>query len=141
MRLSQILTLELRYDSPPARVRLGGSPFGWGYGTGTGTVRGSLLTGNVRWTNTPAFRPDDVGIPKISGVIATEDGSDVLIFLTGYAVPDNAGGRVSTYAVRFLASADRYRQLNTMIAVAEAYVLAGSDALHAEVYECIAEIG
>jgi hypothetical protein len=141
VRLEHLADLELRYDSDPTVVRPFDGPGGTGYGTGTGIARGPALTGRVRWTNVADFRADDVGLPRIDGVISTDDGAELVVSLRGYAVPDASGGRSTTYAVTFLASDARYQRLNTVLAVAEATIVdPASMTLRARVFECVNEL-
>lgn len=141
MRLEHLADLELRYDTAMTVVRPFDGPAGLGYGTGSGVALGPFLSGRMRWTNLAEFRPDDVGLPRIDGVIATDDGAELVVTLRGFAVPAGDGGRSTTYAVTFLSEDLRYRRLNDVVAVAEATIVDRSTmTLRARIFECVNEL-
>src|SRR5574340_1008422 len=58
-------------------VRPYGSEEGTGYGEGDGIVKGSKLSGKVRWVNHPHRRSDVVMMPDINGSLQTDDGAHI----------------------------------------------------------------
>ena len=117
MRLIPLCDLELRYTS------LESIDYGAGgqiYATMDGALRGEKLRGQVRLTNLAPRRPDNVNMPTLRGLVATDDGATIYTELDGVAslrAADQA--RVFITSVRFRTGDDRYKWLNSAFAVLE----------------------
>jgi hypothetical protein len=109
------------------------------YGTMEGRLVGERLQGELRLTNLAERRPDDVNLPTLRGVLATDDGAAIWVELDGVATlrpSDNA--RVFVTACRFRTGDERYAWLNTVVGVLEGAlgsVTIGGEA-RGTVFEC-----
>jgi hypothetical protein len=109
------------------------------YGTMEGRLVGQRVTGSLRLTNLAARRPDNVNLPTLRGVLATDDEAVVWVELDGIATlraSDEA--RVFVTACRFRTGDERYGWLNTVLGVVEGVlgtVAVGGEA-RGRLYEC-----
>ncbi len=141
MRLEHLADIELRYDQPMTMLRLFDGVTRSGYGTGTGVLHGGQLKGAIRWTNLARFRPDGVAEPRIHAVIELGDGASALADFHGFAVPDQAGRRKTTFAIRFLTDSQAHAQLNQSLYVGEAELSADDETvLIGHIYRCVNEL-
>ena len=117
MQLTPLCDLELRYTS------LDSLDFGAGgqlYGTMEGTVSGDRLRGRLRLTNLAPRRPDNVNMPTLRGVLATDDGARIYVEMNGIAtLRQSDKARVFVTTLTFRTADARHIWLNTVFAVVE----------------------
>jgi hypothetical protein len=90
------------------------------YGTMEGRLVGERLTGDLRLTNLAARRADNVNLPMLRGVLATDDGAAIWVELDGIAtLRPSDDARVFVTACRFRTGDERYGWLNTVVGVLE----------------------
>jgi hypothetical protein len=117
MELVELGGLELTYTSLELLDYGAG---GQVYGTMEGRISGERLSGELRLTNVAARRPDNVNLPTLRGVLATDDGATIWVELDGIATLREAdGARVFVTACRFRTGDDRYAWLNTVVGALE----------------------
>lgn len=136
MDLVDLGELTLRYTSLQS---LDFDPGGQLYGTMEGRLEGDRLAGEVHLTNLASRRPDNVNMPKLRGVLTTDDGASVWMELDGIAtLRQRDGARVFTTSCRFRVGEPRYAWLNTVLAVVEGTLdsVAVGGLARARVHEC-----
>lgn len=144
MELKGLGQMHLIYDAPV----IAATPFpggeGFGFGTGTGRIENRIISGNLRWTNLPSVRSDNVVLSNFNGIIESDDGGIVLFRLHGYAVPSAGEGpgvrikRDTVLRLVFTSQGDDHAALNTIIAMAEGVVVNQKERLIGfRVYECV----
>jgi hypothetical protein len=117
MELAELGDVVLTYDTLES-VDYGGSS--QLFGAMTGSVRGDRLSGELRLTNLAPRREDNVNLPTVRGLLATDDGGRIWVEMDGVATlrpEDNA--RVFVTSCRFRTGDDRYQWLNSMFCVLE----------------------
>jgi Protein of unknown function (DUF3237) len=134
--LVELARLQLTYTSLEAL------DFGSGgrlYGTMEGTLSGERVRGELRLTNLAERRVDNVNVPTLRGVLTTDDGAVVWVELDGLAtLRESDDARVFVTSCRFRTGDERYRWLNTTVAVLEGVLGAvevGGEA-HGAIFEC-----
>ena len=151
MRLDHLFDGELSFDDETEVAIAASGDSDWlAYVRGTGHVRGEGVSGRLRWSNHPRRREDGVWLPRIGGVIETDDGASILFRLDGYNVsltePFEYVHRSVAAAMSFAAADERYRWLNTVLGVVEGDVRVedAGDAAHEvwriRAYRCIPEL-
>jgi hypothetical protein len=142
MRLERLCSIDIRYlDSHFPQPY--GDPSGPGWGLGEGTVSGERLSGTMKWSNHPSMRSDGVALPDLRGVIATADGSKVVVSCTGRTVFVLRGSeRVGRQLLMVLfESEDKgYTWLNSEVCVGEGVHDPQNPPSHLEVYLCKNEL-
>lgn len=124
MRVEPLFEMELDYEDGFFVLAPYGGAEGAGYGSGRGRVKGERVTGDVRWSNHPRRREDDVLMPDAHGVIETEDGARIVFHLGGYsiAVEGQPDKRAIVSPATFATDDVRYRWLNDVVAVGEGVI-------------------
>lgn len=146
MRLEPIGTLRLAYsDEDFALVRPYGTEEGSGWGEGHGTLTGDLLSGAVRWVNSPHRRSDVVMLPHSHGRIITEDGAVILFLLEGQTPLEGDQAGQQLLRLTFETEDESHRWLNSAFVIAEGIIREsdpGSErfVMHAELYRCVHEL-
>ena len=139
MHLTPLCHMELSYAGGFHLLRPYGGESGRGWGVGTGIATGDRLHGSVQWSNHPTRRGDGAMLPSARGVIATDEGSEVLFDLTGRTVwVDDDGtptGRQLLMAL-FEAEDEPYTWLNNTVCVVEGAIDPATLVMHLEVAEC-----
>ncbi|HVL59382.1 MAG TPA: DUF3237 family protein [Burkholderiaceae bacterium] len=117
MQLVPLADLELRYTSlEPIDYGAGGQI----YGTMDGTLSGEKLRGTLRLTNLASMRPDNVNMPTLRGLLATDDGAKIYVELNGIAnLRPSDQARVFATSFSFRTGDARYGWLNRTFAVLE----------------------
>jgi Protein of unknown function (DUF3237) len=140
MELVELGELELTYTS------LDSVDYGSGgqlYGTMEGRLAGDRIAGALRLTNLAPRRPDNVNLPTLRGLLATDDGATVWVELDGIAtLRPSDDARVFVTSFRFRTGDERYAWLNTVFAVLEGAldaVAVGGEA-RGRVFECRATV-
>ena len=143
MRLELLCEMELAYrhedlvGGQVVLLRPYSSEEGLAYGEGDGTVKGSRISGKLRWVNHPRRRSDGVFLPDTHGIIRTEDDAVVIFSLRGRTVfRGDKGNQLLT--VEFEAEDERYTWLNTTLCVLEGVIQ--DVGMRARVYSCINEL-
>ena len=138
MQLEHLCDGEYRYDPPPTVITPYGGHEAVAFGGGHGQLTGERLGGATRWSNFPRRREDGTFLPRVTGVIDTDDGATVLYETTGVSLPPPEGStrRLVTSTVRFYADADAYRWLNAVVAVEEGVIDAATGVLHTRIWVC-----
>ena len=117
MKLDHLGDVELRYTSLDELDYEAGGQF---YGTMEGSIAGERLAGRLRLTNLAPKRPDNVNVPTLRGVLETHDGAIAWVELDGVSVAREADdARVFVTICRFRTGDERYRWLNTSVALLE----------------------
>ncbi len=138
MRLEPLCEMTLSYRGTFILARPYGGEAGSGYGEGEGSASGERLRGTVRWANHPKRRTDGAMLPDAHGVIATDDGADVLFTLRGRTIfRHGLQGRQDLVAL-FESEHERYRWLNDIICVAEGLIAMPASRLR--IYVCVNEL-
>jgi hypothetical protein len=117
MELVELGEVELVYTSLDP---LDYGPDGQLYGTMEGRLSGDRVSGRIHLTNLAHRRADNVNVPTLRGVLATDDGANVWVELDGVATlreSDNA--RIFVTSCRFRTGDERYRWLNSVLGVLE----------------------
>lgn len=71
-------------------------------------------------------------------MITTNNKTDVLVSLRGYAVPRDGTKKTTTYTVTFVTANARYHRLNTLLAVTKTAIInPNTMTLGARIYECV----
>ncbi len=117
MQLVPLGTMEMAYASLDL---LDFGPVGKAYGHLEGRVTGDRLSGEVHLTNIGDRRPDGVTVPRLRGVLTTDDGASVWIESDGFAtLRESDGARIVVSSIRFTTADPRYRWLTTVLGVVE----------------------
>ena len=143
MRLEPLCAFDLHYTSDFHLTRPYGNESGTGWGVGDGRVTGERLTGTAQWSNQPARRGDGAMLPNARGVVATDDGAEVVFDLTGRTVfVDRDGEQVGRQLLLVLLESQdgRYAWLNNAVCVGEGVVSPETMTIHLEVLQCVSEI-
>ncbi|HVD63904.1 MAG TPA: hypothetical protein VNC14_06395 [Lapillicoccus sp.] len=122
MRLDPLCALDLHYTSDFHLARPYGNESGSGWGVGDDRVKGERLSGIAQWSNQPTRRGDGAMLRNARGVVATEDGGEVLFDPTGRTVfVDREGEEVGRQLlmVQFASEDDRYAWLNNAVCIGE----------------------
>jgi hypothetical protein len=146
MQLRDFGQLQITYDAPI----IAAAPFpggeGRGFGTGTGRIENRVISGNLRWTNLPSVRSDNMVLSNFNGIIEPDEGDIVLFRLHGYAAPSAGEGpgvrikRDTVLRLVFTSQSADYGELNSIIAMAEGIVISQPERLIGfRVYECVYE--
>jgi hypothetical protein len=106
------------------------------WGLAEGAVRGERVSGSHRSCNHPRRRTDNVNVPDVHGIIATDDGAKIYYHLDGYGIATH-GTRRTIGSARFRTGDARYAWLNTVVAVDEGLFTAMTAPIR--FYECVAE--
>lgn len=141
MKLEKLADFDLIYT---AIESLDFSPGGQIYGTMEGRVDGPRLSGGLRLTNLAERRPDNVNLPTLRGVLTTDDGAAVWVWLDGVATlraADNA--RVFRTTFRSRTGDQRYGWLNTFFGVVDGVLdqIAVGGHARGEIFECASTSG
>jgi Protein of unknown function (DUF3237) len=143
MRLERLCEIDLKYIGGFHMARPYGNESGVGWGIGDGVVSGDRLSGTLHWSNQPRRRGDGTMLPNARGVIATEDGAEVFVDLTGRTVwveqGDERVGRQLLMTL-FESADERYTWLNNMVCMAEGKVDPETLVVHLEIHVCHSEI-
>ena len=140
MELVKLATVELTYTTLEAL------DFGSGgqlYGTMDGSVTGDRLSGTLRLTNLAPRRADNVNLPTLRGVLATDDGAAVWVELDGIAtLRPSDSARVFVTSFRFRTGHERYQWLNTVLGVLEGVLdsVGVGGVARGELYDCRATV-
>ncbi len=146
MQLREFGQLTLKYDRPiiAAAPYPGGE--GRGFGMGTGRIENRIIAGNLRWTNLPSVRSDNVVLSNFNGIIEPDEGAIVLFRLHGYAIPSKGEGsgvrirRDTVLRLIFTSQGADYSSLNNIIAMAEGIVVNQPERLIGfRLFECVYE--
>ena len=140
MELVELGEVELIYTS------LDSLDYGAGgqlYGTMEGRLTGERVSGTLQLTNLARRRPDNVNIPTLRGVLATDDDAEVWIELDGIATlreSDNA--RVFVTGCHFRTGDERYSWLNGVYGILEGMLdqVAVGGRAKSRLFECRATI-
>lgn len=113
------------------------------YGTMEGTLDGERLRGSLRLTNLAPRRADNVNLPRLRGVLTTEDEATIWLELDGIASlrpADNA--RVFVTRCRFRTGDDRYSWLNSVFGLLEGILdsVGVGGRARGQLYECRATV-
>jgi hypothetical protein len=113
------------------------------YGTMDGKLDGDRLKGDLRLTNLAPRRADNVNLPRLRGVLTTEDDAVIWVELDGTAIlrsSDNA--RVFVTGCRFRTGDDRYSWLNSVFGVLEGVLdsVGVGGRARGRLYECRATV-
>jgi len=140
MKLAPLCTLEMAFDDPLEHLRTPHRDGGM-YGTGTGVLVGERLNGRIRWTNHPRIRADGTTLPDLHGVIEVDDGSTVLVEMTGVSTLLADGvSRDTRAAVTFTAPRGAHDWLNDAFCVCEgAYDVAAEKGVFA-IHHCVTDV-
>ena len=109
------------------------------YGSMEGRLVGERVTGELRLTNLAARRADNVNLPMLRGVLATDDGAAIWVELDGIAtLRPSDDARVFVTACRFRTGDERYGWLNTVVGVLEGVLgtVAVGGAARGTIFEC-----
>ena len=136
MELVKLADVQLTYTSLEA---LDFGSEGRLYGTMDGSLTGDRLSGSLRLTNLAARRTDNVNLPTLRGVLATDSGVAVWVELDGIATlrpQDNARVFVTTF--RFRTGNEQYAWLNTVFGVLEGVLdsVGVGGVARGELFEC-----
>ena len=143
MRLEALCRISMRYTRGswhrPYGER-GDDSEGAGFGHGEGSVSGAI-DGDVLWANAPRRRQDGVWTPDLRGVIATRDGSELLLSIRGQSVEEQPAGRFRAILARveLTTEAADYRWLNTCFLVGEGEIDEEQEAWWLDTYVCVNE--
>ena len=143
MRLEPLCAFDLHYTSDFHLARPYGNESGTGWGVGDGWVTGERLTGTAQWSNQPARRGDGAMLPNARGVVATDDGAEVVFDLTGRTVfVDRDGEEVGRQLLLVLLESEdgRYAWLNNAVCVGDGVISAEAMTMHLDVFECVSEL-
>jgi Protein of unknown function (DUF3237) len=113
------------------------------YGTMEGRIVGERLQGELRLTNLAPRRADNVNLPTLRGVLATDDGATVWVEMDGLATLRPADeARVFVTTCRFRTGDERYAWLNAAFGVLEGVLdsVGVGGIAHGRVYECKATL-
>ncbi|MDP8905296.1 MAG: DUF3237 domain-containing protein [Chloroflexota bacterium] len=136
MKIEKVADLELTYTTLES---LDFSAGGQLYGTMNGRLDGPRLSGTLELTNLAERRADNVNLPTLRGILRTDDGALVWVWLDGVATlrqPDNA--RVFRTTFRCRTGDERYGWLNTFFGVLDGVldrVAVGGSAV-GELFDC-----
>jgi hypothetical protein len=139
MKVDRLCVMELTYTRDFHLVRPYGNESGLGWGVGDGTVSGEQLAGSIQWSNHPRRRGDGMMLPNVRGVIATDDGAEVFVGLTGRTLfVERDGSTVGSQLLMtlFESEDDRYAWLNTLVCMTEGVIDPEAGTSHFEVYVC-----
>ena len=90
------------------------------YGTLDGRIEGERLSGQLRLTNLAPRRGDNVNLPTLRGILATDDQAIVWVELDGVAtLRGSDSARVFVTTFRFRTGDERYAWLNTVFGALE----------------------
>ena len=90
------------------------------YGTLDGRIEGERLSGQLRLTNLAPRRGDNVNLPTLRGILATDDQAIVWVELDGVAtLRESDSARVFVTTFRFRTGDERYAWLNTVFGALE----------------------
>ncbi len=143
MRLEPLCAFDLHYTSDFHLTRPYGNESGTGWGVGDGRVTGERLTGTAQWSNQPARRGDGAMLPNARGVVATDDGAEVVFDLTGRTVfVDRDGEEVGRQLLLVLLESEdgRYAWLNNAVCVGDGVISAETMTMHLDVFPCVSEL-
>ena len=143
MRLEPLCAFDLHYTSDFHLTRPYGNESGTGWGVGDGRVTGERLTGTAQWSNQPARRGDGAMLPNARGVVATDDGAEVVFDLTGRTVfVDRDGEEVGRQLLLVLLESEdgRYAWLNNAVCVGEGVISAEPMTMHLDVFQCVSVV-
>ena len=143
MRLEPLCAFDLHYTSDFHLTRPYGNESGTGWGVGDGRVTGKRLTGTAQWSNQPARRGDGAMLPNARGVVATDDGAEVVFDLTGRTVfVDRDGEEVGRQLLLVLLESEdgRYAWLNNAVCVGDGVISAVTMTMHLDVFQCVSEL-
>ena len=141
MRLEFLFDAAMHYTDLAFLESPFGGAEGMAFGTGVGTFSGGRLQGEARWSNFPRRREDGVFLPNVCGVLTTDDDAEVLFHFTGYSLASEEVRRI-TSPVTFSAASDRYRWLNSIVAMSEGLlgIEDGVSTIRLRCYACINEM-
>ena len=143
MRLEPLCAFDLHYTSDFHLARPYGNESGTGWGVGDGRVTGERLTGTAQWSNQPARRGDGAMLPNARGVVATDDGAEVVFDLTGRTVfVDRDGEEVGRQLLLVLLESEdgRYAWLNNAVCVGDGVISPETMTMHLDVFQCVSEL-
>jgi hypothetical protein len=143
MRLEPLCVMDLEYVGGFHLAMPYGNESGSGWGVGGGRVQGERLSGTAQWSNHPQRRGDSAMLPNARGVIATEDGAEVLFGLTGRTVwLDRDGGQVGRQLLMtlFESADERYAWLNNTVCMAQGIADPERLIVHLEVELCQSDL-
>ena len=143
MRLEPLCAFDLHYTSDFHLTRPYGNESGTGWGVGDGRVTGERLTGTAQWSNQPARRGDGAMLPNARGVVATDDGAEVVFDLTGRTVfVDRDGEEVGRQLLLVLLESEdgRYAWLNNAVCVGDGVISPETMTMHLDVFQCVSEL-
>ena len=141
MNLVPLGDVELKYASLDALDYGAGGQL---YGTMEGWLRGEEVRGELRLTNLAARRPDNVNLPTLRGVLATDDGAAIYVELNGIAtLRAQDGARVFVTSLAFRTGDTRYAWLNTVFGMLEGVLdaVAVGGTARGRAYRCEPTIG
>jgi len=143
MRFEPLCAFDLHYTSDFHLTRPYGNESGTGWGVGDGRVTGERVTGTAQWSNQPARHGDGAMLPNARGVVATDDGAEVVFDLTGRTVfVDRDGEEVGRQLLLVLLESEdgRYAWLNKAVCVGEGVISAEPMTMHLDVFQCVSEL-
>ena len=143
MRLEPLCAFDLHYTSDFHLTRPYGNESGTGWGVGDGRVTGERVTGTAQWSNQPARRGDGAMLPNARGVVATDDGAEVVFDLTGRTVfVDRDGEEVGRQLLLVLLESEDRRSAwhNNAVCVGEGVISAEPMTMHLDVFQCVSEL-
>jgi hypothetical protein len=143
VRLEAFCKLSMRYADGSWHSPYGSGELseGLGFGRGDGSVSGAL-EGKLIWANFPRRRQDGVWTPNLRGVVATEEGHELLLSIHGQSVEEDAEGsrRAILARVELTTEAELYRWLNTCFLVGEGEIDETREEWWLDVYVCVNEL-
>jgi len=117
VKLTPLGEMDLRYVGPSLDFVDYGAG-GQYYAHMEGTWTGDRISGQLRLTNTPAKRPDNINRPTIRGILDTADGAKMFVEMNGLAQLGE-GGRVFLCSLTLRTGDARYAWVNTLVGVVE----------------------
>jgi hypothetical protein len=106
-----------------------------------GPVSGERLSGDVKFVNVPAKRPDNVNCPAFRGVLLTGDGVKIYVELNGIALlrqQDNA--RLFTTSLQMRTGDATYEWVNRSFGVLEGILNNTTDVARTRAFLCEHEL-
>lgn len=142
MRLEHIFDIEMGYVGEPVSLEPYGGKETIFFGELEGVLKGPKLKGSLRWANHARRREDGVWCPHVHGVVTTEEGAKILMTMKGYNVLEKAPSTKSaiTAVCTFGASDEKYRWLNSVIAVVEGVRDRQANRVRLKGYSCVNEL-
>jgi hypothetical protein len=123
MQLQHVCDFEIRFTRY-AFAHATAEDINWNcYAEGNGSVSGASLRGVVRWSNRARWRDDNVWLPRLDGVVDTDDGAQILFVFRGYnrsiRLDGNWRWRQIDGGITFLSGDQRYSWMNDVSGVVE----------------------